>query len=66
MQGGRPGYPQRPPCSNKFLIALEYWPFFFIFYAANSIAVNSANRVEGQKEGFNLFICGLGNSTPGR
>lgn len=48
--------------ANKFLIALEYWPFFFIFYAANSIAVNSANRVEGQKEGFNLFICGLGNS----
>ena len=45
--------------TNKFLIALEYWPFFFIFYAANSIAVNSANRVEGQKEGFNLFICGL-------
>ena len=48
--------------ANKFLIALQYWPFFFIFYAANSIAVNSANRVEGQKEGFNLFICGLGNS----
>ena len=24
--------------------------------------MNSANRVEGQKEGFNLFICGLGNS----
>lgn len=48
--------------ASKFFVALQYWPFFFIFYAANSIAVNSANRVEGQKEWLNLLICGLGNS----
>lgn len=48
--------------ADKLFVALQYWPFFFIFYAANSIAVNSANRLEGQKEWFNLLICGLGNS----
>ena len=48
--------------ADKLYVALQYWPLFFIFYAANSIAVNSANRVEGQKEWFNLLICGLGNS----
>ncbi len=48
--------------ADKLYVALQYWPFFFIFYAANSIAVNSSNRVAGQKEWFNLLICGLGNS----
>ena len=48
--------------ADKLYVAFQYWPLFFIFYAANSIAVNSANRIEGQKEWFNLFICGLGNS----
>ena len=46
---------------DKVLTALQYWPFFLIFYAANSIAVNSANRVDGQKEWVNLLICGLGS-----
>lgn len=48
--------------ADKVLLALQYWPFFFIFYAANSITVNSANRVGGQKEWVNLLICGVGNS----
>lgn len=47
--------------ADKLGIALQYWPFFFIFYAASSISVNSANRVAGQKEWVNLLICGLGN-----
>lgn len=47
--------------ADKLFVAFQYWPFFFIFYAANSILVNSANRLEGQKEWFNLLVCGLGN-----
>ena len=47
---------------DKLYVALQYWPLFFIFYLANSISINSSSRVEGQKEGFNLFICALGNS----
>lgn len=46
---------------DKLVIALQYWPLFFIFYAANSISVNSGSRVDGQKESLNIFICALGN-----
>jgi len=35
--------------SKKAPVALEYVPFFFIFYLANSIRVNSAGRFQGQK-----------------
>ena len=44
------------------LVALEYIPFFFIFYLANSIRVNSAGRFQGQKEWVSMLIMGLGNS----
>lgn len=46
---------------DKLLVALEYVPFFFIFFAANAIMTNSLYRVEGQREGLNVFLCGLGN-----
>jgi dienelactone hydrolase len=48
--------------SNMALVALEYIPFFFIFYLANSIRVNSASRFQGQKEWVSMLIMGLGNS----
>jgi dienelactone hydrolase len=47
--------------SKKLLIALEYIPLYFIFFAASSILTNSVNRVEGRKEWLNLLVCGLGN-----
>lgn len=47
--------------SDKLLIALEYLPLFFIFFAANAILTNSMNRVAGQKEWLNLLLCGLAN-----
>ncbi len=43
-------------------VALEYLPLFFIFYLANSIRVNCASRIDGQKEWLNRLINGLGNS----
>lgn len=46
---------------DKLLVALEYVPFFFIFFAANAIMTNSLYRVEGQKEGLNIFLCAVGN-----
>ena len=49
-----------PP--KMWLVALEYIPLFFIFYLANSIRVNSANRFAGQREWVSLLINGLGNS----
>ena len=47
--------------ADKLAIAIQYWPLFFIFYAANSISVNSSCRVAGQKEWFNILICAIGN-----
>ena len=47
---------------KMLLVALEYLPLFFIFYLANSIRVNGAGRVEGQKEWVSLLINALGNS----
>ncbi len=47
---------------EKLVIALPYLLLFFVFYAANSIAINCANRVQGQKEWVNLLFCGLGNT----
>jgi hypothetical protein len=48
--------------TDMMLVSLEYIPFFFIFYLANSIRVNSASRFEGQKEWVSMLIMGLGNS----
>lgn len=48
--------------ADKLLVVLPYLPLFFVFYAANAISINCANRVEGQKEWVNLLICGLGNA----
>ena len=47
---------------RMLLVALEYIPIFFVFYFANSVRVNSASRLEGQKEWVNLLIMGLANS----
>ena len=47
--------------SSVFLTNLQYLPLFFIFFAANAIAVNGSMRVAGQKEWLNLLIIGLGN-----
>ncbi|MEY4385163.1 MAG: hypothetical protein RLY20_446 [Verrucomicrobiota bacterium] len=49
-----------PP--KMLLVALEYLPLFFIFYLANSIRVNSANRFAGQREWVNQLINALANS----
>ena len=49
-----------PP--KMLVVALEYLPLFFVFYLANSIRVNCANRFEGQKEWVSMLICALGNS----
>ena len=48
--------------NKMLLVALEYVPFFFIFYLANSIRVNAAGRFSGQKEWLNMLINALGNS----
>lgn len=47
--------------ADKLLVAAQYIPFFFIFFAANAILTNSVNRISGQSEGLNVFLCGLGN-----
>jgi hypothetical protein len=49
-----------PPSMLK--VALEYIPFFFIFYLANSIRANCAGRLTGQKEWVGMLIGALGNS----
>jgi len=48
--------------ADKLLVAAQYLPFFFLFFAVNSILTNSVNRIAGQKEGLNLFLCALGNA----
>lgn len=47
---------------KMLLVALEYWPLFFVFYLANSIRVNAAGRFEDQREWVSLLVAGLGNS----
>lgn len=47
--------------TESVIHALGYCVLFFPFYLVNSILVNSANRVDGQKERVNLLICGFGN-----
>jgi hypothetical protein len=44
------------------LIALMYFPLFFIFYFSNSVRVNGSLRFEGRTEWKNLILCGLANS----
>lgn len=48
--------------ADKLLVALEYIPFYFIFFAANALLTNGVNRVAGQNESLNVFLCGLGNA----
>lgn len=48
--------------ADKLLVAAQYVPFFFVFFAANAILTNSVNRVGGQKEWLNVLICGIGNA----
>ena len=43
-------------------LLLEYIPFYFIFFAANALLTNSVNRIAGQNEHLNVFLCGLGNA----
>lgn len=47
---------------KMLLVFLEYLPFFFIFYLANSVRVNSASRFEGQREWSGMLLMGLANS----
>lgn len=47
--------------AEKLEVLLKYVPFFFFFYFANSIAINGANRVEGQSEAVNIFYCIFAN-----
>ena len=44
------------------IVALEYIPFFLVFYLSNSIRVNIGNRFEGQKEWLNRLLMALANS----
>ena len=46
---------------DKLIYFFQYWPVFFAFYLANSLAINGALRVEGMSERKNLFLCGLAN-----
>lgn len=46
---------------DKLFVMLEYLPFFFIFFAVNSIMTNSSSRISGQKQWLNLLLCGLAN-----
>ena len=44
------------------VVALEYIPFFLVFYLSNSIRVNITSRFEGQKEWVSRLLMGLANS----
>lgn len=46
---------------DKLFIALQYLPFYFIFYMASSVTMNILYRVKGQKEWLNVILCGLSN-----
>ncbi|MDR1902144.1 MAG: prolyl oligopeptidase family serine peptidase [Treponema sp.] len=46
---------------DKLVTMIPYLPFYFVFFLANGLLVNGANRIEGMSERKNLFICGLGN-----
>jgi hypothetical protein len=46
---------------NKLVTLIPYLPFYFVFYLANGLLVNGANRVEGMSNAKNMFICALGN-----
>lgn len=47
--------------SDKLLILLQYLPFYFIYYFAISLTGSLTYRVRGQKEWFNVLLCGLSN-----
>lgn len=46
---------------GKLIEFFCYWPVFFAFYLANSLAVNGAMRVDGMNEKKNLLICAFAN-----
>lgn len=46
----------------ELVLLCMYAPFFFIFFLSNSLRVNGAMRIEGQKEWKSLLIAGIGNS----
>jgi dienelactone hydrolase len=48
--------------AKMWIVALEYLPPFFIFYFANSLRVNGANRFAGQSGRAGMIISALGNS----
>jgi len=53
----------KPLFKIKYLIvALMYWPFFFIFYFSNSIRVNLVNRYRGQKQWESNLIAVVANT----
>ena len=46
---------------SQAVTAMKYIPFFFIFYFVNSLCINGANRIAGQKEWVNVLLCILSN-----
>jgi hypothetical protein len=48
--------------AKMWIVALEYLPPFFIFYFANSLRVNGANRFEGRSERAGMLVSALANS----
>lgn len=47
--------------SDKLLVMLQYLPFYFIFFAANSLLTNSFYRRKGMKDRTGMILTGLGN-----
>lgn len=47
--------------SIKLDTAIRYMPIFFVFYFANSIAINGGNRIKGMPEWLNIMICAIFN-----
>ena len=45
-----------------FVLLAMYFPFFFVFFLANSLRVNSAMRSEGDSEWKSMLIAGIANS----
>lgn len=48
--------------ADKIGIAIPYMIMFLLFYVANSISINCANRREGEKEWLNLIVLGIANA----
>lgn len=52
---------------EKVLFALRYFPFFLVFYIANSIAINcfNYNEIGGKRKWLNITVLGVFNSLSG-